>query len=118
MRSKIFAAVVPALFAAAAIVPLTAAPASADPLCAEDVYGSVVHSGSQDAYKVVVTLNRCGRPTRAMAKCAALGGSGTNYGPSITRGTSRTDFCARGSEMVKSGWQVYYNGKWNSRWVE
>jgi hypothetical protein len=117
VRSKVLGAFVPVVLAAAAIVPLTAGTASADPGCAQDVYGKTVWSGSQQAYQIDVTLNRCDRPTRPMAKCAGLGGSGINYGPSITRGTSRTEFCARGYEMVNYGWQVYYSGKWNSRWV-
>ena len=117
MRSKWLGALAPVVLAAAAIVPLTAGTASADPPCAEDVYGKKVYSGSQEGYQIDVTLNRCNRPTRAMAKCAALGGSGINYGPTVTHGTSRTDFCARGSEMVDEGWQVYYGGKWNNRWV-
>ncbi|GAA3830809.1 hypothetical protein [Streptomyces chiangmaiensis] len=117
MRSKLLGVLAPAVLTAAVIVPFSAGTASADPPCAEDVYGKKVYSGSQEAYRIDVTTNRCNRPTRAMAKCAALGGSGINYGPSVTHGTSRTDFCARGSEMVNEGWQVYYNGRWNDRWV-
>ncbi|HEY8986232.1 MAG TPA: hypothetical protein VIU15_42500, partial [Streptomyces sp.] len=106
----------PAALVAAAIVPLVGGTAVADPACAQDVYGKKIHSGSQSGYQIDVTLNRCDRPTRAMARCSGLGGAGVNYGPSITRGTSRTEYCARGFDLVNYGWQVYYDGKWNNRW--
>jgi hypothetical protein len=117
LRNRLIGALAPVVLAAAAIVPLTAGTAAADPPCAEDVYGKKVSSGAQEGYQIDVALNRCDRPTRAMAKCAGLGGSGINYGPSVTHGTSRTDYCARGYDMVDYGWQVYYDGKWNPRWV-
>ena len=118
LRSKILGALVPAFLAAAAMVPLAASPAAADPPCAMDVYGKTISSGRQEGYQINVALNRCDRPARAMAKCAALGGSGINYGPTVTRGTSRTEYCSRNSEMVNYGWQVYYDGKWNNRWMD
>ncbi|CAM5324688.1 hypothetical protein SALBM311S_10090 [Streptomyces alboniger] len=118
VRGKLIGALVPTILAGAAIIPFTAGTASADPACAEDVYGKKVSSGSQEAYQIDVTLNRCDRKTRAMAKCAGLGGSGINYGPAVIRGTSRTEFCAGRFEMVKYGWQVYYGGQWNNRWVD
>ena len=117
MRSKILGALAPAVLAAAAIVPLTAGPAAADPPCAMDVYGKKIWSGHQGGYQIDIALNRCNRPARPMARCAALGGAGTNYGPSVTRGSSRTEYCSRNADLVDYGWQVYYDGQWHSRWM-
>lgn len=114
MQKRMIRAMVPALLVAGAALPLaTATPASADPPCAEDVYGTH-NSGSE--YQITVTLNRCDRPTRAIMKCSYPFGSGVSRGDSVIRGTSRT-LCSRNTIPVGAGWEVYYGGSWHQRWV-
>lgn len=118
MRAKLFGAAASVLLFAGGVVPLAASPAVADPACAMDVYGDVVTSGQNYAYKINVTLNRCSRPTKAIAECGALGGTTRTQGGVITRGSSQTEWCARNATMKSYGWSVYHDGRWNDRWIK
>ncbi|WP_406863076.1 hypothetical protein ABZO31_22610 [Streptomyces sp. HUAS MG47] len=113
MRKKLFGVLAPAVLAAASIVPLSAAPAAADPPCAMDVYAKRI---GEREFQVTVARNRCNRPVRAIMDCrAAFGVGGISRGPVVTSGVSKT-LCSRNTMPTDRGWDVYENGQWKARW--
>ncbi|MFE2373041.1 putative cross-wall-targeting lipoprotein signal domain-containing proteiin [Streptomyces sp. NPDC059398] len=109
-KRKIVTALCSVMLGAAALVPLSATTASADPTCGY----LVTQSSTSNGAKVYTEAPKCGQQVQAVANCLKIGASAKVYGNIRTTAGYSTATCGSTAEVTQKGYRIKKSGSWGS----